>query len=344
MVPVFEAVGGEFHEGLLKRGPLRGQLVQRDPGPRGQLGDPRRGHPRDGQRAVRSGLGPGALPGDHTGQPGRVRRPDQDTLPGIAAGELRDRAVGEQPPAAYDDQVVGGYRHLVHQVAGDQYRPALGREHLHQCPDPQHALGIQPVDRLVKQQRPRVAEQRGGDAEALPHAEREPADPPAGHAAKPGQRDDLVHPRGRQAMRLRQAAQVVARAAAGMDGLCLEQRADGAQRDPEVTVGQAADPRLPAVGPVEPEQQPHGGGLPRAVRPEKAGNLPRLHGKRQIVDGQPRTVPLAEMTRLDHDSPQSGPEIAMSLTHPAGTGPGSAAFLFENPIRVLSFAWRYVLV
>src|SRR5262249_38886605 len=93
--------------------------------------------------------------------------------------------------------------------------------------------------------------------------------------------------------------------------------------------------RLPPVGPVEPEQQPHSGGLPRAVRPEEASDLARPHGKRQIIDSQPGAVPLAEMARLDHDSLQPGPEIVMSLMRPAGapdTGRGTTPIPGTAPV------------
>jgi hypothetical protein len=51
------------------------------------------------------------------------------------------------------DQPVGGEGHLAHQVAGHQHRAALRRQ------------------RLVEHQHRRVAEQRGGDAEPLLHAQ-----------------------------------------------------------------------------------------------------------------------------------------------------------------------------
>jgi hypothetical protein len=40
---------------------------------------------------------------------------------------------------------------------------------------PLNAFGVEPVHWLVKQERGRVAEECGGDAEPLAHAEREPA-------------------------------------------------------------------------------------------------------------------------------------------------------------------------
>ena len=70
--------------------------------------------------------------------------------------------------------------------------PALGGEVAHELAHPQHALGVEPVDRLVEDQRRRVAEQGGGDAEPLAHAEREAADALAGDGLEAGELDDLA--------------------------------------------------------------------------------------------------------------------------------------------------------
>ena len=91
----------------------------------------------------------------------------------------------------------------------------------------QDALGVEPVDRLVEHQHRRVAEQRGGDAEPLAHAEREAlralAAPPS---LRPTSVEHLVDPAGRDAVGLREAQQVVVRAAAAVHRLGVEQRAD----------------------------------------------------------------------------------------------------------------------
>ena len=60
---------------------------------------------------------------------------------------------------------------------------------------PPDALGVQAVDRLVEQQDVGVAEQRGGDAEPLAHAEGEAAHPVVGDRLQADQVDHLVHPR-----------------------------------------------------------------------------------------------------------------------------------------------------
>jgi len=47
----------------------------------------------------------------------------------------------------------------------------VGGQRLEELPDPADALGVQAVDRFVEHQDGRVAEQRGGQAEPLLHAE-----------------------------------------------------------------------------------------------------------------------------------------------------------------------------
>ena len=141
--------------------------------------------------------------GDRPAQRVRLRRADPDRLRGVGRDELGHRAVRDQLAPADHQQVVGGVLHLRHQVAGDEDRAALGRERLHQVADPQDALGIQPVDRLVEHEDRRVAEQRGGDPEPLPHAQREALGPLARDLAQADQREHLVHPPPGQVVGLR---------------------------------------------------------------------------------------------------------------------------------------------
>jgi hypothetical protein len=146
---------------------------------------------------VRAHRGPARRPPSASGAgwpapPGRCwgpapRRPG----PGEEVGHA---GVGEQPAPADDDQVLGGQGHLVHQVGGDEHRPAVGGQVAQQGPDPADALGVEAVERLVEDDRGRVAEQGGGDAQALAHAEREATGPPAPHLAQAHQLDHRIHP------------------------------------------------------------------------------------------------------------------------------------------------------
>ena len=113
----------------------------------------------------------------------------------MVGDEVRHRAVGQHPAAADDHEVVGGQRHLGHEVAGDEHRPALGGQAAGEVADPADALGVQAVDRLVEDDDPRVAEQGDGDAEPLAHAEGELADPLPGHLGRPDELEHLVDAR-----------------------------------------------------------------------------------------------------------------------------------------------------
>ena len=120
---------------------------------------------------------------------------------------------------------------LIRWLETNTVRPSAG-EGPHQVADPEDPLGVEPVDRLVEQQHLGVAEQGGGDAEPLAHAEREPAGPLAGHAGEPDQLEHLVDPAPADAVGLGQAQQVVVGAAAAVDGLGVEQGADLEQGPP----------------------------------------------------------------------------------------------------------------
>jgi hypothetical protein len=133
-------------------------------------------------------------------------------------------------------------------VAGDEDRPALGRERLQEVAQPPHALRVESVDRLVEQQHGRVAEERRGQAEPPVHAEREALGAALGHAVQTDHREHLAHPRGPDPVALRQPEQVVVGRTAAVDGGGLEQHTDVGQRLPEPVVGPAVDENLPPVG------------------------------------------------------------------------------------------------
>jgi hypothetical protein len=160
--------------------------------------------------------------------------------------------------------------------------------------------GFQAVDRLVEHQHRRVAEQRGGDAEPLLHAERETADPAPGHRFEPGQPKHLADALPGDAVGLRDRPQVRPAGPAGVQSGRVEQRADLAQRPDQPGVAAAAD-QGPAGGRRgEPENDPHGGGLARAVRAEEAGHPPRADGEAQVVDGGDLAEALGDPLHLDH--------------------------------------------
>ena len=84
------------------------------------------------------------------------------------------------------------------------------REVPQEAAQPADALGVEPVGRFVQDQHPRVAEQRGGQAEPLPHAEREAAGPAAGERGEADEREQLVDAASGDAGGRREHPQVVA--------------------------------------------------------------------------------------------------------------------------------------
>ena len=103
-----------------------------------------------------------------------------------------------------------------------------------------------------------------------------------------------------QALGLGQEEQVVVRAAAGVHGPGLQQRAHGAQRLGEVGVPLAVDRRGAGVRAIQAEDQPHRGGFACAIRPEEPGHPAWFHRKGQMVNGEFIPVTLGEVPCLNH--------------------------------------------
>jgi hypothetical protein len=137
-------------------------------------------------------------------------------------------------------------------------------------------------------------------AEPLGHAEREPAGPPARHAAESHQVQDLIDAGAADPVAVRQAQQVVAGAAAAVERLGLQQRPGLEQRAPPDRVRPAADGDRSGIRRVQAEDQPHRGGLAGPVRPEEAGDLTGWHRKGQVIYGHGAAVPLGRAGCLDH--------------------------------------------
>ncbi len=213
--------------------------------------------------------------------------------------------------------MVGGQRHLAHQMGRDEDGTALGREHLHQVADPVDALRVETVDRLVEQQHLGVAEQRRRDPEPLPHTERETAGTPLGDVPQPHDAQHLVHPGRRDAGQLGQGEQVVAGGAAAVHALGVQQRAHQARGVREAAVGVAVDRDVARGGAVQTEDHAHGRGLPRPVGSEEAGDGTRPHLEGKVVHGRLRAEALGQADCLDHAPAPS--------THSVVRGPGRPA-------------------
>jgi hypothetical protein len=89
-----------------------------------------------------------------------------------SVAQLGDLAVVDDRARTHDRDVVADLLDLGHVMGAEQHRQAAGGEALDQRAHVAHAGGIEPVGRLVENEELRVAQQAGGDSEALAHAER----------------------------------------------------------------------------------------------------------------------------------------------------------------------------
>ena len=69
-----------------------------------------------------------------------------------AAISSRDARVGDELAAADHDQMAGRVLELAHQVAGDEHRPALGRQRAQEAAHPHDPLRVHAVERLIEDQ------------------------------------------------------------------------------------------------------------------------------------------------------------------------------------------------
>ncbi len=188
---------------------------------------------------------------------------------------------------------------LVHQVAGDQDRTPLCREPAQQRADPDDALRVEAVGRLVQQDHLGVAEERGGDAEALAHAEGVRPHPAPGHRGESRLLQDAVDAAQRDAVARRQGPQMIARGAGSVRRPRVQQGAHPAQGLAEFGVGATAEGGGAGGRPVQAQDEPHGGGLSGAVGAEEAGDAPGADAEGEVVHGPPGAVLLREVLYVD---------------------------------------------
>jgi hypothetical protein len=221
------------------------------------------------------------------------RRADEDPAPEARLDELGHPLVPQQLALADHDQVISGNGHLAHEVTRYDHRAAVGGKVPHQPADPHDALGVQAVNRLVKHQYRRIPEQGRRDPQELAHSKGEAAYPPPRYSLEADESQHLIDPASGDAVALGQAKQMVIGRSARVYRLGVDERADIAQRSWQVPVAFPADSDIAAGGAVEPQHQPHGGGLACPVRPDEAGDQTRIDGRTQIVNGQRGPVLLA---------------------------------------------------
>ena len=238
--------------------------------------------------------------------PEPVRAPGQVGLPrGADVGarglqELRLAALRDDPAVADHDEVVGDHLDLVQQVRREQHGAALVGVVAEQVAHPADAGRVESVGRLVEDQHLRVADQRGGDPEALPHAQRVVA-----HAATClGRRQadplqHLVHPAAGQAHHPLGEREDLAAGAARVLGGGVEEDADLQARVGQVGEPAPADRRGAGRGRGEPDHDPHRRGLSCSVGPEEPGDATGVRRERDVVDGgEAAVLPVSDSTLI----------------------------------------------
>ena len=229
-----------------------------------------------------------------------IRGAQQGPVAGRRRQQVAGAGVGDDLAPADDHQVVGGVLQFAHQVAGHQHRPACRGQRPQEAPHPHDALRVHAVERLVHHQHRRVAEQRRGDAQPLPHAQREPARPAPGHLAQPGLLDHRVDPARRPG-----PGSAPARA-----GGCVRCGWAAARRRPAGSRHGAAGTAgwrngwpptraVPASGASRPRITRIVVVLPAPFGPDEPGHLPRRDGERHAVQGQRRAEALAQPAYFD---------------------------------------------
>ena len=207
--------------------------------------------------------------------------------------------MGDQAATVDDHDLVDRLGDLGQEVAGDEHRPALVGQAADQAAQPVDALGVEAVGRLVEDQDLGVAEQGGGQPEALAHAEREAADPAAAGGGQPGLLEDLVDPARVEPGRHGQDPQVVAGRAARVEPARLQDRPDPAGRVGQLPVGPAGDGGRAGGRGDQAEQHPQGGRLAGAVGAEEAGHRALVDLEVELVDGEHVAEALGEPLHAD---------------------------------------------
>ena len=217
-----------------------------------------------------------------------------------AASSSRDAGVGDQPAPADHDQVVGACPPA--RPSGgwttSTARPSRGQStaagpRIHTMPS-----GSRPLTGSSNISTGGSPSSARGDAEPLPHAEREPAGPPPGRRrpARPCSQH-LVHPARGQAVATAPAT-AGGRGPSGRDARrAASSSAPTSRQRRTAGLGSGRPPTsaLPVVRRVQPEDHPHRGGLAGAVRADEPGHLAGLDRERQTVDRDRRAVPLAQL-------------------------------------------------
>ena len=215
-------------------------------------------------------------------------------------GQRIQGVVGDEASAVQDDHAVHGLGDLGQDVAGDEHGAPFVGQAAKQIAQPADALGVEAVGRLVEDQDLGIAQQRGGEPEALAHPEGELAHPPAGGAGEIDEVEDFVDPIGGHLPGQRLDPQVVAGRAARVGAGGFQHRADPVERVGQLPVRATAD-RGGAFGRLH-QTQEHSqrGGLARPVGAEETDHRAGVDLEAEMVDGGQCSETFGEVVDFDH--------------------------------------------
>ena len=217
------------------------------------------------------------------------------TAPPTRAVSCVERRLDHEPAAVDDQDLVDGLRDLGQDVARDEHGAPAGRERAQEVAQPAHALGVEPVRRLVEHEQLRLAEQRRREPEPLAHAERVALDAPSRGAVE---LDEAAAPRRPASRAARRRGASVSRwlrpERPGWKSVASSTAPTRSAGCSSSRVGLAEHERPPARRRREPEQHPQRRRLAGPVRAEEAGDRARLERERELVDRGQLAEPLRQ--------------------------------------------------
>ena len=276
----------------------------------------------------------------HVAEAVRLGRPGPHHHAGDVGGDLLEGALHLQLAERDDDGIVDGLGHLGQEVRGHQDGAALSGEIAHEVAQPGDALRVQAVRGLVEDEDVGVADERGGELEALAHTHRERADLALGVAAQADEIEDLVGTPVVVSTGACRHAQVGPGPARRVEARRLQHGADHRGRILEFLVATAVDGGGAHGGVHEAEQDAQRRRLAGAVRPENPVTRPGCTVKERSSTAL--TVPkLFEAAKLDREAAArpgapaptvigatlAGPRpalVGLGPTAAGGPGPGQA--------------------
>src|SRR5579884_2082231 len=250
----------------------------------------------------------------------------QPVAAACAPQQLAQRPLVGDAAAADDGDAVAELLHLGEQVARENDRDPLAGEPLDERAHVAHPRRVEAGRRLVQQEQPRRAQERGGDAEALPHPVRVAADAIVGAVGEVDELEHLVDARaGAVAVEVGEQAQVAPARQVGVEPRPLDEPGDAVER-PRALDERVASVQLDAARrrPDQAEHHPQRRRLAGAVRAEEAVDVAGVDGQVDLVHGDEVAVALEQGSRRDrrrvaHASAAASASATAAVTEPAST-------------------------